>query len=61
MTKFGRAFEGFIARDEEQAVKCIIANNSRGYRLKREAKEAADKAKIKASITLPKLKSMGER
>lgn len=58
--KVGVMLEGEIARDEEMAVHAISAQNWKMYRDKIEAREAAKKAKIRAKITLPKLKFMGE-
>lgn len=60
-TKFtGGTHEGGYARDEEHAISCISAHNWRCYRLKEEAKAAA-KEEMKARITLPKLKFMGQK
>lgn len=58
--KTGQLHEGQAVKDEEQAIKAIRLHNFRVREEKREAEDSARRIAIRASITLPKLKFMGE-
>ena len=57
----GQSHEGQIVRDEEQAYAAITLHNFRVREEKREADESARRLALRASITLPKLKFMGQK
>ncbi len=57
----GQLHEGQIVENEEQAIMAISLHNFRVRMEKREAEESARRQAIRASITLPKLKFMGQK
>jgi hypothetical protein len=57
----GQLYEGGLAKNEEHAIKAVWLHNFSVREEKREAKEAERRKALRASITLPKLKFMGEK
>ena len=58
--KTGQSYEGGMVADEEQAHNAIRLRNYLSMMEKAEARETRRKEVIKAKITLPKLKFMGQ-